>query len=123
MFPTGWPGIALLLLRFALGATLSPFSLRFPGAPEWTSDATLLVGPVILALLVGILTPIAAVLCIVIELAAWHLSGAPIAAVHLCAMLVAASLAMLGPGAYSLDARLFGRRQLVFPSREGEEKS
>jgi len=33
-----------------------------------------------------------------------------------CGMIVAAvALALLGPGAFSLDGRLFGRREIVIP--------
>jgi uncharacterized membrane protein YphA (DoxX/SURF4 family) len=31
------------------------------------------------------------------------------------AAIVAAAIAMLGPGAYSLDARVFGRREVIVP--------
>jgi hypothetical protein len=33
----------------------------------------------------------------------------------LCVATVAGAVALLGPGALSLDARLFGRREIVFP--------
>ena len=33
---------------------------------------------------------------------------------HLVLLAVAAALVLLGPGALSLDARLFGRREIVF---------
>lgn len=33
-------------------------------------------------------------------------------------LLDAAAMGLLGPGAYSLDARLFGRRIVIIPSRE-----
>ncbi len=37
-------------------------------------------------------------------------------------MILAAVIALLGPGAYSLDARLFGRREIIIPpaSRSGK---
>jgi uncharacterized membrane protein YphA (DoxX/SURF4 family) len=31
----------------------------------------------------------------------------------------AAALALLGPGAFSIDARLFGRREIFIPGRDG----
>ena len=66
--------------------------------------------------LAGLWTPVAASAAAFLEL--WivvsrsGLEGAPI---FLAAM--AASLAMLGPGAWSVDARLFGRRRIDFPDR------
>jgi hypothetical protein len=40
-----------------------------------------------------------------------HISG--LAAFNLAAM--SAALVLLGPGAFSLDARLFGRREIIIP--------
>ena len=112
MFPSGQPGIALLLVRVALAIMLvdgvagrllnlgSPWFLAAPAA-------------VALALGLGFLTPIVAGLTIVLEVATWATTGGPIGAVHVCAVLDAIALSLLGPGAYSLDARLFGRRQVI----------
>jgi uncharacterized membrane protein YphA (DoxX/SURF4 family) len=35
----------------------------------------------------------------------------------------AAGLALLGPGAFSIDARRFGRREIFIPASEGSERS
>jgi uncharacterized membrane protein YphA (DoxX/SURF4 family) len=35
----------------------------------------------------------------------------------------AAGLALLGPGAFSLDARLFGRREIFIPAKDGPDES
>jgi uncharacterized membrane protein YphA (DoxX/SURF4 family) len=74
------------------------------------------------ALLIGILTPVAAGLAALAGLTIAFfllppaipnvLGGTP--AVILVA-LTAVAVALLGPGAYSLDARLFGRREIVIP--------
>jgi len=69
-----------------------------------------------LLVLAGLWTPVAALLAMLLEL--WivfsrtGLEGTPI-------LLAAqgASLAMLGPGAWSVDARLFGRRRIDFSDR------
>lgn len=37
-------------------------------------------------------------------------------------VVAAASLALLGPGAFSLDGRLFGRREIVIPASRPHEK-
>lgn len=114
MFPSGRAGIALLFLRtsvaaaFLLGALLGSYSL----------PVTVVSAGVALSLFAGFATPICATLC--------TLAGAVFAfkttgATTICAALVALTslaLALIGPGAYSLDARVFGRRRIVFTSRK-----
>lgn len=116
MFPTGGPGVALLLLRAALGTML------LHGVPDPTSmDRTwfiLALWTVAIALCAGLLTPLTAALSAGIEITAAPFAAGGINAVHVCAVLVALALAMLGPGAYSLDAWLFGRRQIIFSTRD-----
>ncbi len=64
----------------------------------------------------GLLTPAVAGFCLVFEAAALAWSGGPVHYVHACVALHAVSLLLLGPGGYSLDAVLYGRRLIVFPS-------
>jgi uncharacterized membrane protein YphA (DoxX/SURF4 family) len=73
-------------------------------------------------LLVGFLTPVAAALTSVPAIRMWvsiypALSSKPMAFELLIAALpaIAFALVLLGPGAYSLDARLFGLRQIIIP--------
>ena len=35
----------------------------------------------------------------------------------------AAGLGLLGPGAFSIDARLFGRREIFIPARDGSDRT
>jgi len=121
MFPAGWPGVALLLLRFALAAMLLPSTLGVPINLEslWVLTGLALVA---IALCVGVFTPIASVLCVAIELAAWQFSSTGLSPLHVCAIVVAIALAMLGPGGYSLDASLFGRRKIVFAARRDADE-
>jgi hypothetical protein len=117
MFPTGLPGVALLLLRVALSANVAYGVLEVRSALPITWLLALL-ATVAIALALGLLTPFTAVLGAFIEIGLWYVSASTIAALHVCAVLVAIALAMLGPGAYSLDAKLFGRRQVVFPPQD-----
>ena len=72
------------------------------------------------SLLAGFLTPVVAA---VISMAAiWVLAIAPAVPSTLssrpCALLLAAAaaaIALLGPGAFSVDARLFGWREIIIP--------
>ena len=106
MFPAGVPGIALLLLRIGVSATIF--------ATGWNSQVPV---PVLLVLVLycvflclGIFTPILAALGCVFELvSAVFMNDHSIVAVF-SPSLDAAAVAMLGPGAYSLDAHRFGRR-------------
>jgi uncharacterized membrane protein YphA (DoxX/SURF4 family) len=108
MFPAGAPGLALLLLRLALALTVFLPVLNGPMALR-----------AVLAVLLGagLLTPIAAFLAGVLPVIALLQLNytAPLAWVLPALLIVLATcLATLGPGAYSVDSRLFGRR-VVWP--------
>jgi hypothetical protein len=120
MFPTGWPGIALLLLRVALSANVAYGVLEVRANLDMAWVLALL-ATVSVALCLGLLTPVSAALGALTEIVIWHFSTGALAALHVCAILVAIAVAMLGPGAYSLDAKLFGRRQVIFPPSDGRD--
>lgn len=116
MFPQGKPGIGLLLLRLSVAAILlSAAPLAPPAAlPDWLLP--LVRGLLTVALCAGALTPVAAPICLLLAaLALWTASLANPALAWL-ALPNALALLLLGPGAYSVDAWLFGRRRLILPS-------
>jgi len=104
-FPAGAPGAALLLLRCAL-ALAHVFVVEAPQAIRLIVSILMCLG-----LLTPLIAPIAAMVALV---CVWLDSNADPA---LCALLAvhACALSMLGPGAYSVDSRLFGRRLVVWP--------
>jgi putative oxidoreductase len=67
-------------------------------------------------LLVGFWTPVAGVLMAIAELSL-ALSHSSDPRMHIVLGTLGASLAMLGPGAWSVDARLFGRKRIQIPQR------
>jgi putative oxidoreductase len=115
-FPDGWPGLGLALFR--LGAGLSLIYCAFTGvtgaAGDWLSFGLCVVaalGGVLL--LIGLWTPLAGIVVAIDEL--WralspNFSQPPDRWVHILLAVLAAGVAMLGPGAWSVDARLFGRK-------------
>jgi uncharacterized membrane protein YphA (DoxX/SURF4 family) len=75
------------------------------------------------ALLIGFLSPVAGVLVALATIGlkfSWFRSPSiNLCETRLTAVLivtVAAAIVFIGPGALSLDARLFGRREIVIPS-------
>jgi uncharacterized membrane protein YphA (DoxX/SURF4 family) len=121
-FADGWPGTGLLLLRLLTGAALIHFGISSirEGPPPLTVALQITGIASALLLLVGLVTPVAGVLAAAAK--AWiaisrfspH-SGDPWVA--LSQAILAAALAMIGPGAWSLDARLFGRKRIDLPPR------
>jgi uncharacterized membrane protein YphA (DoxX/SURF4 family) len=74
------------------------------------------------ALMIGFLTPIAGGCALLGNLASsvsWFLTsgGKADAIVSLYLVVICISITLLGPGAFSLDARLFGRREIIIPGR------
>jgi uncharacterized membrane protein YphA (DoxX/SURF4 family) len=119
--------LALLGLRAMSGAAAIVVGAAYMDgwSPLW---AERLVGLVVaidgLLLVLGLLTPVAGIIAPILACAVafeWSLPPSPwsveIRAVALPFSAIALSLVALGPGAYSLDARLFGRKQLRIPPR------
>lgn len=94
MFPDRAPGIGLLWMRLCTAASLC-LSI---GTDPWHTAATLLASVLVAA---GWLTPVATVMAIADLLWAGAITSL---------VLLPAGLLLLGPGAYSLDAKSFGRR-------------
>lgn len=113
MFPGGWPGAGLLVLRLAAGIPLMfAGSLELRGVlHSWVHATQFIAISVGALLLVGLWTPIAGALKTVIELWIAFSPGAAVLA-HLLWAALGLSLVMLGPGAWSVDARLFGRKRI-----------
>jgi uncharacterized membrane protein YphA (DoxX/SURF4 family) len=123
-FPAGWPGIGLICLRVAVAIALLTHGITMlssaaaPAFHLWAIEScAIAVGA---ALLIGFLTPLAG--------AAASITYLYIGATQLlrnghdshgstawCLAVISVALVLLGPGAFSLDARLFGRREIIIP--------
>jgi uncharacterized membrane protein YphA (DoxX/SURF4 family) len=112
-FAHGAPGVGLLLLRLASGIALISAGLTsLLGLPAVrTAILDVLMTGVGILLVAGLWTPIAGTLLAII--AVWHAFAGP-ANPWPCVLLgtVGASLVLLGPGGWSIDARLFGWKRI-----------
>ena len=113
MFPNGWPGRGLLLLRLVSGILLINDGVSgLLEGPSWPGIIRLFLEIATgILLLVGLWTPMAGVLVIVVEL--WSMLSRT-GDLRNCIVLATfgAALAVLGPGVRSIDARLFGRKRI-----------
>ena len=111
-FAIGLPGVGLLLMRVVGGTALVARAVTTVqgGSPAAVTGVVLgiIAG---LFLLAGLWTPIAGLLAALIG--AWFAltqAGDPLASVLLAT--IGAALALVGPGAWSIDARLFGWKRI-----------
>jgi putative oxidoreductase len=126
-FPNSWPGLGLLLLRSCLGITLIYFGIAGLAAKSsepitFAQNLLTLAGSIFL--FSGLWTPVIAGLVALEEL--WKVLGlhrlpGESALIHIVLAVLAVSLAMLGPGAWSIDARLFGRKRFDIDRTRGRK--
>jgi putative oxidoreductase len=118
-FATGVPGAGLLAMRVVAAAALgfksvTGLSDQFPIASAPIIALQIAAG---LLLLVGLWTPLAGLLVVVLE--GWLLIAQPHDPwPHILLATLGGALALLGPGAWSADARFYGWKRLDIRARQ-----
>jgi putative oxidoreductase len=128
-FPDGWPGFGLLLLRLCLSIALVYFGiagLSGKSSQPITLAQDLIAGAGGIFLLAGLWTPVMGGVVALDEVwIALSLYSPPREDmwIHVFLAVLAVSVAMLGPGAWSIDARLYGRKRFDIDRTRGRRLS
>ena len=118
-YPDGAAGIALVLLRLACAWIAFLVIARVP-FPQFSPDASIVVSAALalaLALALGFGTRIVAFVLAAAAIATAFMTGSDSALTMIARACGCAALGLLGPGAYSIDANLFGRRVIRLEPR------
>lgn len=112
MFPSGTVGAALLVLRFSVAATsvVNGTAQWTPATSFWIPTASFLIA---ISLCLGLFTPYGSALAALLHLYILFTQAGSDPILLISSSVNSGVLAVLGPGAYSVDARLFGRRLLT----------
>ena len=131
-YPGSLAGVGLLLLRLALGGSVSIHAVQClsdSGMLVQSAAFFNLVGIISgLSIIVGFLTPIASLITGLVILSLVILNpeacNSPLVKTtfgFVVMLTVSAVIPLLGPGAFSIDAHLFGRRKVIIPPRKNTE--
>jgi putative oxidoreductase len=109
-FADGWAGAGLLIQRLLAGVALLYSVVSRPGD---TVAAPHVIGALAgLLLIAGLWTPFAGAVAACAQ--AWVAFSSPAHMCHPAALgVLGVTLALIGPGEWSVDARLYGRKHLV----------
>lgn len=104
---------AVALIHFGIAGVLA--------APPLTTVVLQIIGiGAGILLLIGLWTPVAGALATIVEVwiaLSWYFSHSGDPWIPMVQAILSAVVAMVGPGAWSIDARLFGRRRIDMPER------
>jgi uncharacterized membrane protein YphA (DoxX/SURF4 family) len=121
-FADSWPGVGLLLLRLLTAVALVRFGIAgVLAAPPLSTVILQIIGIITgILLLIGLWTPVAGALAAIVKV--WialsrFLSHSGDPWIAITQAVLSAVLAMVGPGAWSIDSRLFGRKRIDLPER------
>lgn len=114
-FANGWPGRGLLFQRALTTAVLTHCAVSRLAQGSWSAAVPELIAAGLgIFILVGLWTPLIGTLVGLTEV--WILISRSTGSwIPLIPAVLGVTLAMIGPGAWSVDARLFGRRHIEAP--------
>ena len=118
-FATGLPGVGLLVIRLVASTALASAAIAGLSGELAIGRVALLVFRAGLGMLVlaGLWTPVAGTLVSIVELT--NLFSQPEDPwIHILLATLGVALALLGPGGWSVDARLFGWKRIDIRNRE-----